>query len=204
MQVSLPSSNNFLMSPLVIFLISAFCFADLWCVCMLCITWQPHLQGIYCSFLLWHQELSACVQLLAHRGAQVETVTPVLNASLYLLTSQCVDFFWKWFPWGYTREMISGVGYGAHDQKWSALGTLLWVSVCIWLHWGEQTLHCHGESWSEFSVNKSSSELDRKGLCSFPAIAVQKHDQSGSNCSIHGYLQLENFWVLTVKNVTED
>lgn len=63
MQVSLPSSSNFLMSPLVIFLIRAFCFADLWCVCMLCITWKPHSQGIYCSFLLWHQQLSAdCTQ----------------------------------------------------------------------------------------------------------------------------------------------
>lgn len=105
MQVSLPSSNNFLMSPLVIFLISASCFADLWCVCTLCITWKPHSQGTYCSFLLWQQQLSAhCTQEGSGRDNHPFWMTAFIYSHPNVQISFGNDFkCWVWSTWWKTE-----------------------------------------------------------------------------------------------------
>lgn len=124
MQVSLPFSNNFLMSPLVIFLISAFCFAasDVFACCVL---FESHIHRAFTAAFSYDTSNS---QLIAHKGAQVETINPSECKPLFTHIP-CADFFWKWFPWGYTREMISRVGM-EHMIKTKVLWEHCFGSLC--------------------------------------------------------------------------
>lgn len=162
-----------------------------------CVFLESHIQRIFIAAFSYGTSNS---QLTAHKGAQLDTINPSEPQPLFTHISKC-RFLLEMIPMRVHKRNYLKCWVWSTYQKLSALGTLLWVSVGTWLC-QEQTLQCLGGSWSELSLNKSSSELDRTGLCSFRAIAVQKDDQSGSNCSIHRRLHLENFWVLTDKIVT--
>jgi len=57
-----------------------------------------------------------------------------MNGNLYLLTSQCADFFWKCDSnEGAQEKSLQMLGMEHTIQKWTALESQLWVSHSTWL-----------------------------------------------------------------------
>lgn len=92
MQVSLPSLNKSLKSPLVISLISAFCSADPWRAC--CVLLESHIHRAFIAAFSYGTSTS---QLTAHKGAQVEAINPSEWQPLLTYISMC-RFLLKMIP----------------------------------------------------------------------------------------------------------
>lgn len=173
------------MSPLLLSFISAFSFA-VWSGCRFCII-SFTLKQVHESFIAafsYDTSNSHLCCWLHTRGTDRNNQHLWMGAFIYSLPNVQISFASDIQISVHERNQFKCLQQSTWSKKWTALEVQHWVCRSTWRNWGECTLWCWEGIWSEFLSRRSSTELGRRELWSFQAAAVQKKDESGSNCPI--------------------